>query len=277
MKKIIAVFDGLAYSASTAQYAIQLAKNSDAYLVGVFLDDFTYHAYQLEGQNYAQMLSERKVGEEKDKTTRNTAVGIFENSCREGGLNYSVHRDQSIATQELLHESIYADLVVIDKNEAFNNFDRTIPTGFIRDLLVNAECPVLIVPHKFKAIEKIILLYDGSPSSVYAVKMFSYLFPILKQQPTEVVSVRSASSNLHLPENRLMKEFMKRHFPDAGYQVLQGDPETVIVQHLKYRKQDELLVLGAYQRSLTSRWFKPSMADVLMKELKTPLFIAHNK
>jgi hypothetical protein len=46
---------------------------------------------------------------------------------------------------------------------------------------------------------------------------------------------------------------------------------------LRYHKGNELVVLGAYRRSQISRWFKTSMADILMKELETPLFIAHNK
>jgi hypothetical protein len=37
------------------------------------------------------------------------------------------------------------------------------------------------------------------------------------------------------------------------------------------------VVLGAYQRSEVSRWFKTSMADILMRELNVPMFIAHNK
>ena len=38
-----------------------------------------------------------------------------------------------------------------------------------------------------------------------------------------------------------------------------------------------LVVLGAYQRGMVSRWFRASMADVLMRDLKLPLFIAHSK
>jgi nucleotide-binding universal stress UspA family protein len=72
-----------------------------------------------------------------------------------------------------------------------------------------------------------------------------------------------------------MKEFVKRHFPDASYKVIQGEPAVEIVKYLKNRHQDELIVLGAYHRSMVSRWFKISMADTLMTELRTPLFIAH--
>lgn len=37
-----------------------------------------------------------------------------------------------------------------------------------------------------------------------------------------------------------------------------------------------LVVVGAYKRGAVSRWLRHSMADVLMKELKVPLYIAHN-
>ena len=80
---------------------------------------------------------------------------------------------------------------------------------------------------------------------------------------------------LHVPDNRLMKEFMKRHFPAATYTVLLGDAEAEIVAHFKNKHQNSLIVLGAYRRNMVSRWFHSSMADVLMRELKTPLFIAH--
>jgi len=54
-------------------------------------------------------------------------------------------------------------------------------------------------------------------------------------------------------------------------------PEIEIVDYLKKEKNSTLVVLGAYRRSMVSRWFRESMADVLMRDLKLPLFIAHNK
>jgi len=74
-----------------------------------------------------------------------------------------------------------------------------------------------------------------------------------------------------------MREFIKRHFPKANYIVVKGGVEEQITGHLRNHKENELVVLGAYRRSELSRWFKTSMADTLMKELDTPLFIAHNK
>ena len=102
------------------------------------------------------------------------------------------------------------------------------------------------------------------------------MLPALKEHPTKVLSVKPMSRSLHLPDNKLMREFMKRHFPKAAYKVMKGIPETEIVNFLKDEKQSPLVVLGAYQRGMVSRWFRQSMADVLIKELKLPVFIAHN-
>ena len=53
MKKIIAAIDSLKFSESTRDYAVQLAKQNGAHLVGVFLDDHTsYKIYDLIKENW---------------------------------------------------------------------------------------------------------------------------------------------------------------------------------------------------------------------------------
>jgi len=261
------------------EYAIQLTQNTDAYLVGVFLDEFIYRSY-----NSVQILTTYKNADEilkkmdeKDKAKRDAAVKQFENACSKASIHFTIHRDTNIALQELKHESIFADLMIINENETFNRFPEQSPTGFIRDLLTDIQCPVLIVPDSFKTIDKIILLYDGGPSSVFAVKMFSYLLNTLNDLPVEVFTVKDEMEGTHVPNNKLMREFIKRHYPKAKYTVANGNAEEQVIGFLRYHKENELVILGAYRRSEISRWFKTNMADILMRELDTPLFIAHNK
>jgi nucleotide-binding universal stress UspA family protein len=278
-KKIIAAFDGLKFSESTKQYAIMLAQQSNAHLVGIFLDDFTVHSYSVYDlmQDESGISQERqKTLSEKDKTTRNESVKKFEEGCRQAKLEYSVHRDGSIAMQELLQESIYADLLVISQHETFSRFKGTRPTEFVRELLVSVQCPVLAVPARYRPVDRIVLLYDGEPASVYAIRTMSAVLGDIQGLPVDAVCVKSAGQNLRLPDTRLMKEFMKRHYPAAGYIVLKGDAEETITTYLKKTGASSLVVLGAYRRGMVSRWFRPSMADVLMRELKLPLFITHH-
>jgi hypothetical protein len=279
MKKIVAALDGLKYAESTTRYAIDLSKQIQAHLVGVFMDDRTYNSYKIYEIINQEGLSDsgmRKL-EKKDADTRTQSTVSFEKACRDAGLDYTVHHDRNIAIQEIKHESIYADLLVIDARETLTHYTEKPPTRFVRDLLGDAQCPVLVVPPKYKPIGRVVLLFDGEPSSVHAIKMFSYLFPEHASMEVEIISVNPVNSTLHLKDNKLMKEFMKRHFPKATYTVLKGLAEEEIVRKLKEQPAHSLIVLGAYRRTSISRWFRESMADLLMRELKLPLFIAHNK
>lgn len=279
MKKFLAVFDGYKFSKSTMNYAIQLAQLSEAHLVGVFLDDFIYHTYSYRKVFDESETPDRLIGklDEADKKKRDEAVAVFQKACGKAKINFSIHRDERIAIQELKHESLFADLIIINKGETFTRFKEKKPTRFIKNLLSDMQCPVLVVSGSFISIDKIILLYDGRPSSLYALKMFSYLLSSLKTLPVEIFTVKDAYlDNLRLPDNKLMREYIKRHFPHAKITVIKGNPEEEVAGHLRNHRENELVVLGAYRRSELSRLFKTSMADMLMKELDTPLFIAHS-
>jgi nucleotide-binding universal stress UspA family protein len=279
MKKFIAAFDGLNFTESTMEYAIAISKQSNAHLVGVFLEDFTRHNYSIadiakyEGANFEKHVD---VLNAEEKVQRDENIGVFINACQNNGISYSVHRDKSFALQELLHEAIYADLVILWSGETLTRYEEPVPSRFIKNFLNDVQCPVLLVPQEYKPIDKIILLYNGEPTSVHAVKSFSYLFENLKELDTEVVSVKGIEESLHVPDNKLIKEFIKRHYPGAEYVVLRGVAEDVIITHLKNQKQEPVVVLGAYGRNRFSQLFKPSMADYILQQLKYPLFIAHN-
>ncbi|MBP6023433.1 adenine nucleotide alpha hydrolase family protein [Ferruginibacter sp.] len=279
MKKIIAAFDGLKFSQSTLDYSINMAKQTNAYLAGVFLDDFTYTSYKIYDLVGKEGVTEQQLKDytEKDKARRDKSTFNFEKSCKKAGLNFGIHHDRNIAIKELLHESIYADLMIIDRKETLTHYPEKIPTRFIRDLLADVQCPVLLVPQNYKPLDKIVILFDGEPSSVHALKMFGYMFPMLKHLPAEVISVKNMNSDLHVPDFKLMKEYIKLHYPKVVFTVLKGLAETEIVTHLKNEKHNCIIVTGAYRRGMVSRWFRASMADALMKEIKLPLFIAHNK
>lgn len=276
MKKFIAVFDGLKFSESTFQYATHLTKQNNAYLVGVFLEDFTYHSYSVynavakEGKDFNDL---HKL-DEKDEARRRKSVTRFEEGCSEAGLNFSVHRDKKIARQELIHESIFADLLIISKDETISRYEEDAPTNFLKEILFDVQCSVLVVPAQYRQINKLVFLYDGSPSSVQAIKMFSYVFEGLKDTAGKVLCVKREDDTLHLPDNKLMKELMKRHYQNMDYVVLAGPAKDTILTTLKAESPSIIVGTGAYKRSGLSMLLNKSLANNLIKEIKAPIFIA---
>lgn len=279
MKKISAAFDGLKFSTGTLDYAIHIAGQSKALLSGVFLDDFTYHGYKLFDMVGSEGVSGEKLKKlmETDKETRQKSTAAFQYACIQAHIDYTLHHDESFAIQELLKESIYSDLLILGIEETFTHFPQDRPSQFVKDLLADVQCPVMLVPKEYKEIQKIVLLYDGKPSSVFAIKMFNYMLPWMRSIETEVLSVVDPTVYAELQDSELIKEFISCHFPEAQYTLLHGNAEENIIAQLKKQEQNTLVILGAYRRSSVSMWFKTSMADILMKEVGLPLFVAHYK
>ncbi|HMO33935.1 MAG TPA: universal stress protein [Lacibacter sp.] len=279
MKKFLAVFDGFRFSESTASYAIAVSKAAGAHLVGIFPNDLVYRTYDIAAVYKKKERPEELLKEldEKDRKKIEQSVRRFQKLCAGEGLSFSVRQEEGLALQEVKHESMFADLLIIGEEETFSRHRQEVPTRFIRELLIDVQCPVLVVPPAYKPVDKITLLYDAGPSAVYAVKMFSYLFGDFGRVPVEVFTVKDRNVRLRSEDTRLFREFVKRHFSKAGFKVVKGEAEDQILKYLKRHKENELVVLGAYRRSEISRWFKSSMADVLMRVVDTPLFIAHNK
>ncbi|RYG31879.1 MAG: universal stress protein, partial [Chitinophagaceae bacterium] len=214
MIKVVAVFDGLKFSEATLHHSIKLVKSQGAHLVGLFLEDFTYQSFSKYRAIAKDKMSDKEIAvlENKDADLRRASRQLFEDVCKREGVEYSLHKEDNVAYPSLIHESIYADLVIIDQAETFTPYAEEKPTQFVKDFLAATECPVLLVRDS-EDINAATLLFDGSPNSVFAIKQFSYVLKSAGNMPVEVITVKEPDESLHLPDNKLMKQFMKRHFP----------------------------------------------------------------
>ncbi|MBC9932046.1 universal stress protein [Chitinophaga qingshengii] len=280
MISIAAILDGLRYSENVQRYALMVAKQQGAHVNGVLPEDFTYNSFGMYQvlKSGADADTINKL-ENADKATRKASAAIFEAACQKANVPYSIHHHRNVSLLDVLETSIYSDLLIVDRKETFAHDTMNPPTRFIRDLLTDVQCPVLLTPSGKAASTpewaNVVLLYDGEPSSVYAIKMYSYLLAAVLPVSVTVLSVNEAGN--HLQNRHLVHDFILGHFPKATYRVVEGDPETEIIGYLQNQPNNTLVVLGAYRRGAVSRWFRESMADVLMSKLNLPLFIAHNK
>lgn len=279
MKNFIAVFDGYKMSESTLAYAIWLSKDSGALLTGVFLDAFFYHNYNLERvlRNESNPDELIDVLEKTDRKQRDLAVAYFEKACNEAGIPYAIHRDENMPLQELKYESMFADLIIINEHETFSRSSAFTFHDFIDELLTNTHCPVMVVPDVFSPISQVICLYDGSPSSIFAIKMFGYLFGPLKDLPVTILTVNEEDAEvLYLPQNLQIMGLTDRIFSTITYQVLKGAVKEQILSNIE-ESTNKLLLLGAYQLNSITKLFAHGLVDQLMTLRDMPLFIAPKK
>jgi hypothetical protein len=178
------------------------------------------------------------------------------------------------AAYGILEESRFADLVIIQPTLSFEKRLEEAPTTLVKEMLANAECPVLVAPQNLTGIEEIVFAYDGSRSAVFAIKQFTYLFPELSDKKAIVLQVNKDDS-LPVTEKEKLGKWLRMHYSGIGFQVLKGKASEELYGHL-LGKQNTIVVMGAFGRSWLSGLFKPATAGLLLKTINLPFFITHH-
>jgi hypothetical protein len=258
MKKILLVMNGVDLNMPAVDFACYIAKLSRSHLTGIFL----------EGDGGERAL----VPAMPDEATVETNIRRFREACICRETLSLVHRDRGLPLSEVIAESRFADLIIVDPTLSAWEPDHHTPGRFVREVLMSSECPVLVSPYTFDGIDDLVFAYDGTASSVFAIKQFSLLFPELRNQKVIVFSVRREPGGI---EGQFkMKEWLKVHFPDVEIVLRKGDPADQLFGYL-LEKRKSLVVMGAYGRNVVSRIFKPSEARLVVKTIDLPLFISH--
>lgn len=272
MKKVIIAFEGTHYSTGAYELAKTLNEREKILLVGVFLPtfDFTEMTYVIGGGGMYMPIQM-----EIDHNKMDENIGRFESECVKNGIEFRVHKDApSYAIDTLQKESRFADLMIIGSQQFYDYLQQDVADEFIRDILHDVECPVIVAPENFAFPENVILAYDGTRSSVFAIKMFAYLFGDSWKGNAILVY---ATRKLHnaLPDEDYIKELASRHFSVLTFQQLELaklDYFHTWMQDIK----DPILVTGAFGRSGWSEIFKKSFCFSDIHENKYPVFIAHH-
>jgi len=222
---------------------------------------------------------EESTIEDKSGKTANSGlieknIRWFNEKCIGEETKHDLHTDPGIPIKELIIESRYADLVIVDSETSFNRPYQGSPTGFVKDFLNHAECPVVVAPESFEGIDEIVLAYNGSSSSVFAIKLFTYLFPQLSDKKVSIIQV-SDNGKWNEKEKDKLAEWVKDHYDRFDFISLKGEADTALFDYL-WKRKNVFLVMGAFGRSSISQFFKKSSAELIIKTLTQPVFIAHH-
>jgi nucleotide-binding universal stress UspA family protein len=274
MCRILIAFNGTRVSSGAMAYGIELAKKMNAGLTGVFLRDMRYtgdvYNYGF-GEPYIDFDQLEKDSREEEKLRREN-MELFVSTCKEEELDAKVHRDNGSAARDLVYESSFADLVVISSETSFFEVYSDLPGSFLHEILVDSHCPVLIVPENHSTLQKAILTYDGSPVSLHAIKMFSYIFRDLHQMEITVLSSYKKDDHANAHEN--LSEFLAR-FKDYTLEKIREDSIDSLSAYLEKHSANSLVVMGSYGRNAISRFIHKSTADKVITDIKMPVFISH--
>jgi len=273
MKKIMLVFDGTHFSEGAFEFARKINDIKPVLLTGAFLPQAQLSHLWSYADASGNPLFFSMLDENEDELLQQN-VGKFEKLCRDNGIEYRVHKDcYDFVLTELKTESRYADLIILGSEIFYKDMGTDEPNEYLRHALQDMKCPVLLVPEKFDFPESIILAYDGSDNSVFAIKQFSYLFPELAGKKTLLVYAND-NPEKDFPDKIQIEELAARHFSDLTMFKLDINPKKYFSTWLS-EKNSALLVCGAYGRSGLSALFRKSFVRNVIADHKVPVFIVH--
>lgn len=276
MKKISIPFDGSHFSEGAFQFANNLNNSEPVLLAGLFLPEISYPGmYGFTGWGVLEIPALISLLETDTDEIIEANIKRFRELCIKHGIEHRIHKGtEDFGLAQLQKESRYSDLLIIGSQLFYNyNTDKNETEQYLTKLLHHSECPVLIVPEKYEFPKNIILAYDGSSSSVYAIKQFAYLFPTLCKKSALLVYAESEENN-QIPDLQYIEELAARHFSDLNISVLEAEPAKYFDTWVD-NGQAPLLVTGAYDRTALSQFLKESFAEKFISAHKIPLFVAH--
>lgn len=274
MQKILLAMNAECLNSSSIEFSCYLATKTKSGITAIFLEQAEIMHTVLHSE-IAQDVVEEEVIIYENKTVENaivkTNITLLEQACRQRNIPCSIRIDKGIVTDEMIKESRFADMIITDVNTTFGDQNSEgIPSRFVKELLKEAECPVIISPLEFDNIGEVVFAYDGSESSVFAIKQFAYLLPEFENIKLTLIQIQQGNKK-QITESEKLKEWLGTHFTHVSMEVLHGDAESIFFS--KYLTQkNKLLVMGAYGRKFFS---SHSTADVVLKALDIPVFIAH--
>lgn len=273
MNKIILLSDKEQVPKGAFDFACMLNRKEPILLTGVFLPKVDYWN-SLFFYSYGAAAPLLFYTPEQEVLVADEAVPTFRKRCQQNGIEYRVHeKAYEDIKEELRIETRFADLLLFSNEAFYKDLDDVVSDEYTGHTIRHAECPVVAVPERFEEPNSIILAYDGSASSVYAIRQFAMLIPELAKLDTLLVYVHP-DAGAEIPDKAYIEELTARHFPNLSFLHLDINPKKYFSTWLADRK-NAMLVTGSQGRGGLSQLFRKSFISDILKEYMLPVFIAH--
>jgi len=246
IKKILVPTDGSEYAMIGVKYAVSLAKEHGAALLGIhvvdikllegpFLRDVSASLGVAPYVNYQNNIA--LILEERGRAT----LEAFRQLCEEAVVPCEIAHDTGTVTACIVEKSALTDLVVLGRGGEHSAFLDGILGSTTEAVARRAHCPVLVTNRESADIARFVVAYDGSPHAKKALQTAAGIGSTWKV-PFDVLVVADRHAEVRVEE---AKSYLVAHAVEVEYSVREGDPSEMIVAFAS-EQQVDLLVMGAY-------------------------------
>ncbi len=247
-------------------HGVLLASRCAARLRGLRIIDTPRPSRLMESEISAFVIAEQER-QVRSRAVQALAHAHLEQACVEAALDFDVHDAWGNPVDLLVHESQFHDLVVTaqplfpSRSRARAAFEARL--WEVCALARRGAGPLLVLRATEREIERVLLVYDGSPASARAIKTY------LSQQLWPEAELRllasgadtaTAERNLHTMQGYIRRV---RAEGEAGY--LTGSMRRVLVPYVEKWSADLIVVGISPAQPFVERFRSASVPEVLRR------------
>lgn len=270
MKKIILLFESIHYNLEPFAFIESLKKIEEVFVTAVFLSTTDYTSVWAFPVVPETSLLQVNAGSTEAEDLLQQHIMSFKSKCIELNITYSIHNDvNGIVFEQVRHESRFADLMLIPTGLFYGGYGEQ-PNDYLKEVVHIAECPVLLIPPKASFPQSIVLMYDGSETSMFAIRQFAYLFPMLKSMNTHLIFVSKKGDEI--PDQQKLKEWMQHWYPNTRFRVVKDEKNY----HSWFQDHpNPLIVTGSFGRAALLEFLKKSFVTDFINDQQYFIFLTH--
>ncbi len=282
MNKVLACVDGLAYAKSVCDHAIWAAHRIEAPLELLHVLDRhpeTAVMHDMSGSlglgAQDSLLQElASVDEQRGKLAQRRGRELLEAAVQlakaQGLDNVETRLRHGAFVESLTELESDVRLVVLGKRGEHANF-ATLHLGSQLERAVRAvHRPLLVASRQFKAIERILIAFDGSATTRKGIEMIA-ASPLLRGLACHVVTAGSDT-----PEVRDHLRWAHEQLSAAGFIVessLQSGTADAVISDYVTKHHIDLLVMGAYGHTRIRQFIVGSTTTAMIRTCLIPILL----
>lgn len=282
MSKLLAVIDGSAYSASVCEHAAWIAEFSPTEVDVVHVlgrRNVSSEPSNLSGSiglgARSSLLSELvELDAQKAKLAQKRGRAILEDAealLRQRGVTSVTTKLRNGEIVESV-QTMEADtsLIVIGKRGEAADFDSGHLGSNLERVVRSTRIPVLVASRSFHPIKKVLVAFDGGPSSLKAIEYFA------SQKQYNFLDCHVLSVGIDSTEQRRQLEGAVATLKNGGYnatgEIVAGHTEMAIAAKVEQENVD-LLLMGAYGHSRIRNLIIGSTTTEMIRSCKVPVLL----
>ncbi len=264
MKEILTAFNAINTPWHVITFATKFAKEHSSSVHAIFLNTKkeavnSDYPFPNDLSVTEKNLTDESIADSNNEVADDN-INIFKDECDASGIAFSA--DKNFSIQQLIDQTADAGLLIADSK-----------SDFLENLLPHIHCPAFLASSS-ELPQKVVLMYDESPSSKLAIEMYISLLSEFRNQPTYLLSINTEKKEQ--AKNELyFKETLQSHFSNLNLKSLHGNVETQTENFIAELSGHVLVVMGAFGRSALSMFFHKSLANKILDKTSVSLFIAH--